>query len=254
MGVGPAVAQSVESIVGEMQARHERQLAEIDNYIVETNLSTSYYRKVTRDGRPTFEVTTRMRDGSPIFGADTGIDTGTQMIMGPAFLDRLAQHATYAGTATIDGKPAHTLRVNDPSALRDEVGDGVEELTYHVDAEQYVPVRVVAVMASRGGQQQPTMTMNMSDYRTVEGLTLPYSMTMQMDLGLSEKERRRMEQMRKKMQNMSEQQREQMKRMMGGRFERMQKMMQGEPTTMTVQSVRVNEGLPDGIFGDGGGR
>jgi outer membrane lipoprotein-sorting protein len=39
-----------------------------------------------------------------------------------------------------------------------------------------------------------------------------------------------------------------MERMLGDQMERLQKMAAGEPTTIQVRDVRVNEGLPDGVF------
>lgn len=243
-----SAAQSVQSIVDEMKARHEKQLAAVDNYVVETNFSTSYHRKVTKDGRSTYEVTTRLTGDSQMI--DAMGTSPTMTTVGPAYLDRLAKHATYAGTETINGTRTHLLRIDNPEAVFEEMDDSADVMTYYVDAQEYLPLRMVVTMKPDDKQKASTMTIDLRDYRTVKGLTLPYTMETKMDLGLSEETRQQMEQLKKQMEQMPKEQREQMKRMMGDQFEQMQNMMAGEPTVVTVKSVRVNEGIPAGIFSD----
>lgn len=245
----PVAAQSAQSVVDEMRARHDAQLDAVDNYVVETTLYTSYHRKVTQDGQATYETTTRMTGESEMLR--TMGSTPTTTSAGPAYLDRLAEHASYIGTETVNGTRSHVLRVTDPGAVFDGASNETETMDYYVDADAYVPLRMVMTMAPQNEGNGPTsMTITFSDYRTVDGLTLPYVMEMTMDLGMSEEQRRQLQQMQEKLEQMPERQREQMKRMMGQRFEQMQNMVAGEPTTIEVQSVRVNEGLPEGIFSD----
>jgi hypothetical protein len=45
-----------------------------------------------------------------------------------------------------------------------------------------------------------------------------------------------------------------MERMMGDQMKQMEQMMSGEPMVVQVQSVAVNEPLPDGIFDSGSNR
>jgi len=244
-----AAAQSAASIVEEMRARYEKQLETVDTYIVETNLHTTYNRKVTRGGRPTYETATEIRGQSP---ALREMSSTSPESIDPAFLDRLAQHATYAGRETISGVDSHVLRVDTPSAVIDD-GEEVREVVFYVHPDTYTFARMRMVTAPTNADGQAvTLTMDFADYRTVDGLTLPFKMTITTNLNLSDDQRRQMKQMQEQLDQMSEQQREQMKRMMGNQFEQMQKMMSGEPTTIEVQSVRVNEGIPEGIFEDSG--
>jgi hypothetical protein len=244
----PLAAQSAQSVVDEMKARHKDQLETVDNYVIETNLYTAYHRKVTRNGQTTYETATRMSGQSETLNA---LGTTPTTTSGVAYLDRLAAHATYDGTESINGAQSHVLRISDPGAVFDEMTDEVEEMVYYVHADTYAPSRMMVTMARQsGGDQSPTMTINYRDYRTVDGLTLPYVMEMVMDLGMGEEQRRQLQQLQEKLEQMPEQQREQMKRVMGKQFEQMQNMMAGEPTTVEVQSVRVNDGIPEGIFAE----
>ena len=90
--------------------------------------------------------------------------------------------------------------------------------------------------------------MNFEDYRTTEGITLAWRTTMQTKMDMSEKQRRQMKKMMKQMENLPESQREMMKNQMSMSFDRMKRIVSGEPMMVEVQDVRVNEGIPEGVF------
>lgn len=242
----PASGQSVEAVIDEMRARHTEQLESVDTYIVETNHYTSYNKKVVRDGTPTYDTETRMK------GSDTPgfASAGTPSTVYGMDYDRLKQEASYAGTESIDGVNCHVLKVGNPSALNSDMSGDTESLTYYIDADEYVPRRMVVQSKSqrtRGGDAT-TITINMSGYQTTDGLTLPYHIEIQLDMQMSEEERQKMRQAMKQMQNMPEEQRQKMKQMMGGQMEQLQQMMSGDPVVVKVQSVQVNTDLPEGMF------
>ena len=243
----PAAAQSAASVVDQMQARYLEQVETVDTYIVETNLYTSYNKKVTKDGAPTYQTQTTMKDQS----APSIASTSTPTVAYGLQYDRLKEQATYAGTETIDGTSCHLLQVNEPSKVNPDVSaEDASSMTYYVDANRHVPLRIV-MQSKKTNPQGPnaaSVTVNMSDYRTVDGLTLPYRLELQFDMDLSDRQRRQMEKALKKMENMSEQQRKQMESMMGGQMEMMKKMMTGEPMVVEVQDVQVNVDLPEGTF------
>jgi outer membrane lipoprotein-sorting protein len=246
IGGAPAAAQSVDSVVENLRATYQQQLETVDTYVVETNLYTSYSRKVTRDGNSTYESSTRLKgSGNTPFATGT-TPTATYGL----HLDRLAQHATYAGTETINGVRCHILEVDDPEAVNPEMAAGdADQMTYYIDAERHVPARIRFTPSKRGQGPQPSaVTINMRDYRTTDGLTLPYRMEFQIDMDMSDKQRAQMEQALKQMENMPEQQRQQMQKMMGGQMDMMRQMMSGEPIVVEVQRVEVNTELPDGVF------
>ena len=243
----PAPAQSVESIVDQMRTRYEQQMQTVDTYIVETNLYTSYSKKVMQDGEPTYQTQTKMMGE----GAPSVASTSTPSAAYGLQFDRLKQHASYDGTETVNGVRTHILRVDDPSKVNPEMGQGnAESMIYYVDAEQYVPTRMV--MNTKGGEndgpQGQSVTINMKDYRTTDGLTLPHRMEIQVEINMSEQQRKQMEQAMAQMENMPAQQRKQMEKMMGDRMEMMKQMMSGDPVVVEVKRVQVNVALPEEMF------
>ncbi|MFP4228277.1 MAG: hypothetical protein ACLFTE_05545 [Salinivenus sp.] len=248
--VPPAAAQSAQSVIEEIRARYQEQMETVDNYVIETDAYTSYHRKITEGGDPRYETTTRMNDEVPAFDAVGSTPATTSAL--PADLDRFAEHATYDGTESIDGRESHVLRIDNPAAVYDEMDSGAESMIYYVDTERFVPTRMMIKMQSQetDGPSPSSVTINLRDYRTEQGLTIPYETELSMDMNISEEQQRQMEQLKEKMAEMSERQRDQMKSMMGDKFEKMQDMMAGEPMTTTVRSVKVNEGIPEGIFED----
>jgi hypothetical protein len=234
-------------VVDAMQAKYDRQMQTVDTYVVETNLYTSYNKKVVQDGQPTYQTQTKMKGEETTSFASTS----TPSVAYGFQFDRLKQHATYAGTETVNGVRCHVLQVDDPAKVNpDLAASDAESMTYHVDAEQYVPVRMVMTPKSSGtrGPQASSITVNMTNYKTTDGLTLPHRMDIQFEMDMSEKQRRQMEQAMAQMENMPEQQRKQMEKMMGNRMDMMKQMMSGDPVVVEVQSVEVNVDLPEGTF------
>lgn len=244
----PASAQSVESVVDNMQAAYEQQLESVDTYIVETNLYTSFHEKVTEDGEPTYRTSTQMKGTeSPSFASSNS----PSMAYGFHF-DQLRQTATFDGTESVDGTQAYVLRVDNPSAVDPDMDESAQGVTYYIDAERYFPIRMVMQSKPQGnapgGGSGSTVTVNMKNYQTVDGLTLPHRMEMQVDMNMSDQQRQQMKKMLKKLENLPEQQRKQMEKMLGDQMGMMKQMFSGEPVVVEVQSVQVNTEIPEGIF------
>jgi outer membrane lipoprotein-sorting protein len=246
LSVPTAAAQSVASVVDQMRDQYDQQLETVDTYIVETNLYTSYHKKVTQGGGATYRTETRMKEGE---GAGVVSQASPSSVYGFQF-EGLKQHATYDGTETVNGTTCHVLRVDDPAKVIPEMSAGdAKRLTYYIDAERSVPARMVMMTTGQGRRGKPsTITVDLTDYRTVDGLTLPYRTEIQVDMDLSEQERKQMEQALKQMENMPKQQRSQMQGMMGGQMDMIKQMMSGEPIRVDVQDVTVNTELPDDVF------
>jgi len=245
----PTAAQSAQSIAEEMKARYQEQLKNVENYVVETSMYTSYHRKVMKDGAPALETEVKMKgqSESSLFSAMGNAPTTTSSK--PAYYEDLSKNATYAGSETVNGVKCHVLRVKDASKMESDA----QEMTYHIDAEQYVPMQMKMMQPPQQGGGKPTeVVVNFEDYRTTKGITLPWRTTMQMKMSMSKQERQRMQKMMKQLENLPEAQREMMKNQMPMSFERMKKIMSGEPTTIEVKDVRVNEGIPEGVFGSSG--
>lgn len=243
----PAAAQSAKSIVETMKARHQDQLKNVENYVVETSMYTSYHRKVMKDGTPALETETKLKgEKSPFFTMDNAPTTTSS---DPEYYNDLSQNATYAGSQTINGVQCHVLRVEDASEMK----GNAEQMTYYVDEERYVPVRVKTIQPPQQGGGKPTeVVTNFEDYRTTKGVTLPWRTTMQMKMDMSKKQRQQMKKMMKQLENLPEAQRERMKEQMPMSLERMQKIMGGEPMTIEITEVRVNTDIPEGVFNSSG--
>lgn len=245
-----APAQSAQSIAEEMKARYQEQLQNVDNYIVETSMYTSYHRKIMKeDGTPSLETEVRMKGESSLVTSLGNAPTTTSSK--PAYYEDLSENATYAGSETVNGLKCHVLRVTNTSDMDSEAQD----MTYYVDAERYMPVRIKMTQAPEKGGGKPTeVVVNFGDYRTTKGITLPWRTTMQMKMDMSEQQRQQMKKMMEQMKNLPESQRKMIEKQMPMSFDRMKEIMSGEPTTIEVKSVRVNEGIPEGIFASGNGR
>lgn len=270
---GTAVqAQSVEAVIEKMKAKQEQQFADVDNYIIETDKYTSYFKKVEQDGTPTYQSRTIWNDQEGLLGTMDFADSPVYQ-SNPEELEKLRQHATYGGTEMVDGVNCYVLLVDDPEALAgddaspdEEMGASeemeestTEQLRFYVDASKYVPIRMdYSVKITRDGQtQEITPTVRFMDYRTVDGLTIPYRMEMKMEnLNASmspeerEQARKSLEQMEEKLKQMNEQQRKMVEGMMKGQMENLRKIIE-EGTieyTMQVQDVKVNTDIPDDVF------
>jgi hypothetical protein len=243
--VDPSAAQSVASIVEEMRTVQTEQFKGIDNYVVETTHYTSYNKKTGDGNPPTFRTETRMKSE-----ANDNVDVGTpSKAYGPQ-LDHLKQHATYEGTETVNGTQCHVLRVD---TVPNQSGDraNAQGITYYVDANRHLISRMAMKTPGQGqgpGSKERLVTVNLKNYTTTDGLTLPHRMEIQFDLNMSKQQRQQMKQMMEKMKNMPEQQRERMQQMMGGQMDMLKQMMSDEPMVIEVQNVSVNANLPDGIF------
>lgn len=255
--------QSVEAIISEMKARYEQQFAAVDNYIIETDKYTSYFRKTSTSGPPQYESRTVWKESEGLFGQMDFSDSPGYYAT-EAQLDKLAENSEYGGMQTVDGTDAHVLIVNDPQALAEDSSDEDMEnvkgsMRMYIDASQYVPIRMdfEAEVENPEGTQTVNPTMIFADYRTTDGLTVPWSMHMKMDnlnasMSPEEREQAResLAQMEEQMENMGERQRKMMERMLKGKMESLRKIID-EGTiefNVQVQDVKVNTGIPDDVF------
>lgn len=259
-GVPAASAQSVDAVISKMKEQYQQQLENVDTYIIETDAYTSYHRKVERDGGTTYETQIQWGEHEDMLG-----DAGSAPTLHPglAQLDTLAQHSTYLGSETVDGQDTHVLLVDDPTVFSDEpemASDDIEgEMKMYIDADRYVPLRMEYELEVDQGGQMQTMTprVDFSDYRTVDGLTLPWKMEMTMDnldaaISPEEREeaRRSIEEMEARMEEMPEEQRKMMEGAMENQLKQMRSMIEEGSIefAVEVQDVRVNAPIPDGVF------
>lgn len=238
----PAAAQSAQSIAEKMKAQYQEQLQNVENYVVETNMYTSYHRKVMKDGELALETEIESKNGDSIFSSFGSASTTSS---DPTYYKDLSENATYTGTETVDGVECYVLEVEDPS----EMDRDAQAMTYYVNAEKYLPERLEMIQPpEKQGGKSTGVTIDFEDYRTTEGLTFPWRTTMDMKMDMSEQQRQQMKKMMKKLENLPESQRKMIQNQLPMSFERLSKVMSGEPTTVEVTDIRVNEGIPEGVF------
>lgn len=262
----PTRAQSAEGVLRDALAQYESDMAGVDNYTISQ----------TTMGFPTTLYAERVEGGAPLdythyivlpsgLQATEGMDEGGSMSNPYVMLDRIAEDARYTGTEDVGGVDTHVIVVDDFQevvrefdALPDEAeGElDVETLTLYLgtDDRRIHQMRMEGTMEREGRTSPMVMVARFSDYRTVDGLTVPYRTTMemqgmdsQMDPGEREEARRQLEEARQQMESMPAAQREMMARMMGDRLEKLEEMLGGEAFTIDVEvtDVQVNTGRPN---------
>lgn len=261
----PAFAQSAHDVLGAALARYEADMAGVDNYTLTQSVlgfPTTVYAERTEGGAPLdYTYYTLLPTGLQETGS---LESQGSMSNPYVMLDRIADHARYAGTEDVGGTETHAVVVDDFQevasefdALPDEAeGElDIETLTLYLgtDDHRIHQMRMEGTMEREGQTSPVVVETRFSDYRTVDGLTVPFRTAMeiqgmegQMDPEEREEARRQLEEARQQMASMPAAQREMMERMMGDQLEQLQQMLEGENLTFEVEvtDVKVNAGRP----------
>lgn len=128
-------------------------------------------------------------------------------------------------------------------------------LTYYVDAETYRLRRMVAPAQMGDGPPSdsaafPSVTIDFQDYRTTDGLTLPWRTVMRVDLTamMSLEERREVEVARVQMEQLDADRVGALPDTMAQEMRQLQLMLLGAPIVTEIRQVSVNAPLTNGIF------
>lgn len=250
-----ASAQSASEIVHAMLDAYEARIEHVDDYTLVQSVmgfeAVTYFEKQMSDGRPVFR--TRALGGGQQGTPATGIDDVY------ALGDDLASRAEYRGRERVNDYDVHVLEITD---LRDTgfganvAQDSEFEPTRgraYLDVDTYAPRRFVFEgEMTRDGEVIPmTATMDMGDYREVEGLLIPYR-TMTTIEGLAAaidpETRAQFEQMQRELEALPPEQRRMIEAMMADQMAQFEAMMSDEGAPMVIEvlvtSVRVNQGPP----------
>lgn len=256
----PTHAQSAADVIDRMLSEHERRSANVDDYTIVQQVmgveTYSYFEKEMVDGRPVFR---QVASGA----AGVHMDSPTEGTLDEIYAagEELAESAEYAGRETIDGAEVHVLDVPDladTEFARNMQPDAEFQPTrgrFWVDAETYVPRRMSfeGEMTNESGTHPITATIDMLDYRDVEGMLMPYRVTVSVEgvgAAIDEETRAEFEEMRRQLESMPADQRRMVEAMMGDQLEQFRRMMENDSEPMVidvaVQEVRVNAGPPGG--------
>jgi hypothetical protein len=261
--VGSGVsAQSVSDIVEDMYDAYEQQVEGIDNYTLVQSVmgfeSTSYFEKEIVDGRPVFRMQGSSAAGSgfnfSLGGEDTG--AGDVYMFGPD----LIEHGRYEGREQIDGNSVHVIAIDDLSQLElaqqstpDDMDFQPRDGRLFIDAEMLIPRRMefVGDAVTPDGETEVTVTVDLLDIRSVDGLLVPHHTSMQisgLQAMIDPEMQEQLREMEQQLAALPAEQRQMMERMMGAQLEQLRQMMSGGGDAMSVEvnvtEVRVNSGPP----------
>lgn len=257
MGGGPVTAQSARDIVDEMLAAYEARMTGIENYTLVQGVmgfeTVTYHEKeVSADGRSVFRTRVGSmagQEGSPATGIDDVYAIG----------DDLANRSEYLGRESFNGHDVHVLDILDlqGTGFGENVAQDSEFAPtrgrVYLDADTYVPRRLLfeGEMTRDGSVLPLTATMDMDDYRDVQGLLIPYRTVTTIEglaAAIDPDVRAQFEQMQRELEAMPPQQRQMIESMMADQMRQFEAMMADDSAPMTVEvfvtDVRVNEGPP----------
>jgi len=249
-------AQSASEIVDAMLAEYEARIANVENYtLVQAVMgfeAVTYYEKEMSDGRPVFRTSmagVAGQEGSPATGIDDVYALG----------EDLANRSEYRGRERINDYDVHVLEISDlrgtgfgTNVAQDSEFEPTRGRVY-LDVDTYTPRRFIfeGEMTRDASVIPLTATMDMGDYREVEGLLVPFrTMTTIEGLGaaIDPEMRAQFEEMQRELEAMPAQQRQMVEAMMADQMRQFEAMMSDDAAPMVIEvlvtEVRVNQGPP----------
>ena len=255
-GAAPLSAQSASEIVDAMLAAYEARIADVQNYtLVQAVMgfeAVTYYEKELSDGRPVFRTSmagVAGQEGSPATGIDDVYALGQD----------LADRSEYQGRERVSDYDVHVLEINDlrgtgfgTNVAQDSEFEPTRGRVY-LDVDTYAPRRFIfeGEMTRDASVIPLTATMDMGDYREVDGLLVPYrTITTIEGLGaaIDPEMRAQFEQMQRELEAMPPEQRMMIEAMMADQMRQFEAMMSDDAAPMVIEvlvmEVRVNQGPP----------
>jgi hypothetical protein len=250
--------QSATEVFTRMLADQDRRAARVENYtVVQEVMGTTVTMYLVKDaGGPhaVFRIRDMVVDGMDAAPFQVSDDMSTDLWTELPNLGALARNVRQE---SIDGHPVHVIEVPDLSKVaafrteRQSPGGRFEahKGTFYIDGTLWVPRRLVfeGRMTTERKTADVTMTMDMQDYREVDGMLLPFRGTVRVDGMVDERERAQFAEMQKQLAEMPEEQRKMMEQMMKGQLEQLSRMVSADGSMnfeFTVREVRVNAGPP----------
>lgn len=256
-----ATGQDAGAIIDRMLDAYEERTEGIDDYTLVQQVmgfeTVSYFVKEMDGGRPVFRLQEMSAAGGGVERSNPG---GLDEIYAAG--EDFKKNAAYVGRDEVDGQDVHVVALDDlrasafgrSMAASDQNFVPTEGRLY-LDVESYVPRRMVFAgeLTNPEGVHQVTSTMDLLDYRDVDGMMVAYRTVMTVEglaAAIDEEARAQFEEMERQLENMSPSQREIVESTMAEQLDQFRAMMSGEDEAMvvevTVQEVRVNAGPPGG--------
>jgi hypothetical protein len=252
-------AQSAADVINGMVSEFERQTRNVENYtVVQETMgveTVSYFEKEMVSGHPVFRLRQVRAGGTVVRGDEAEQERWDAFYtMAPEIIAR----ASYEGRDNIGGHAVHVVSVRDlqeigfkPAATQSDQDFVPTRARLFIDADQSLMRRMVfeGVMTTQGEAHDVTATVDLSDYRAVDGMLHPFTMEMTMEgLGqaLDPEAQEQYEEMKRQLEAMPEEQRKMVEGMMKDRMAQFEQMMGGGDmkVEVRVKEVRVNSGPP----------
>jgi len=253
----PVAAQSASDVVDAMLAAYESRIEGVQNYtLVQAVMgfeAVTYYEKDVSGGRPVFRTSmagVAGQEGSPATGIDDVYALG----------EDLAERSEYVGRERVNDYDVHVLEVVDlrgtgfgSNVAQDSEFEPTSGRVY-LDVDTYVPRRFIfeGEMTLEGSTSPLTATMEMGDYRDVQGLLVPYrTVTTIEGLGavIDPEMRAQFEQMQRELDALPPEQRQMIEAMMADQMKQFEAMMSDDGAPMVIEvlvsDVLVNQGPPN---------
>ncbi len=254
-------AQSAAEIVELMLSEYERRSEGVDNYTLIQDAmgleTVSYFEKEIVDGRPVFRLRRTSTTGVGVMDVDDPTEGGVDEIY--SLGAELARRAQYLGRERINDYDVFVLDIEDLSNTgfgRSMTQDSEFAPTrgrLYLDVDTYAPRRMEfeGEMTNDQGGSTLTSSIEMADYREIEGLLLPHRTVITIEgLGaaIDPETRAQFERMQSELEGMPAGQREMIESMMADQLEQFSAMMTDESAPMVIEvmvrNVLVNEGPP----------
>jgi hypothetical protein len=263
----PAFAADAQDIIDKVLRLQEERREGVNRYVVEQEVmgqvSKIAFERTTvtgPDGEPvdTFRMVLpddMLQQGAgedPVMSQEDFEDMAQE---GVNSIAAFSESAELVGTETVEGRKAYHLVAENLDRRRSFDGNQefvLQTINVWVDADQYVPLRMVmdGTMDTDGTARPMTIENIERDYRKVAGSNMyePYQQVMRLTGEMADETRRQMEQAReqlaefdKQLAEMPESQRQMMMNMMGEQMEMVRKMAAGDGIEIVtnVRSITV---------------
>lgn len=246
----PVISQDQKAleVLEEMQERYEKSIENIDDYVMELENHTIFYKKFHKEnGRPYFE--TKSKGKSWKYGGSNSINEDLYS----QFTSQAKEKVTYEGTDKVEGNEVHVVYIDEMEVEENLDQDPKTDNTFknlylYIDSDKLIvrKIKYTVEFSSSGVVREITPIIKKRDYRNVEGMMIPYeTITTVEGLAMSEEERQQAKEALEKFEQMPESKREMAKQMMGDKIEKYRKMLEEDryEKVSKVEEVRVNTGM-----------
>ena len=246
----PLISQDKKAVkvLESMQERYEESIENIDDYVMEKENHTIFYKKAHKEnGRPYFKTKTKGKSMRYTGSNSINEDLYSQ------FTSQAKEKITYEGTDKVEGNEVHVLYINEMKVEEDldqdpKTDNVFKDLYLYIDSDELIArkIKYTVEFSSSGTVREISPIIKRKDFRDVNGMMIPYkTITIVEGLSLSEKERQEVKEGLKEFEQLPESQKQMAQKMMGDKIEKYRKMLEEDKSeeVSKVVEVRVNTGM-----------